>query len=384
MIKKIIKRTGGAFGINEVRDDIGTLRDIENENANDFKQKYDQLVQGVANINTQFNDLKKSLAEIKARQAKIEEQLEKYFTESYSLVDYSQKLAALQYESLATLLAGPTEDSQKRFFSSISPARGDLRIFQLGCEKLMFELFKICEQHSLPIWIHSGTLLGAARNQGFIPWDDDVDTSMMRDDLETLRRILANHPKYRLAVCFDYNVYCKQLRFRTRDPKNLCFVDIFISDYTKETNKDKAHNDWLLKKQDFIRKIEATNSSAVQTWREKKIIAEDEEFGDKISILFDQFLPEPPVYEDPQNCHIDWGLDNLEVKEKRLVSYDTIFPTTILKFEGHSYSAPHKYHELLTGLYGDYYDLPRNVFSHFQHVDKKNYNVSVIEKFLSE
>ena len=53
----------------------------------------------------------------------------------------------------------------------------------------LLEVFQqLCENYNLRFFMGFGTLLGAVRHQGFIPWDDDVDILMPRKDFETLKK----------------------------------------------------------------------------------------------------------------------------------------------------------------------------------------------------
>ncbi len=57
-----------------------------------------------------------------------------------------------------------------------------LREAQLIMLDMLVEFDAICAKHNLQYWLDSGTLLGAVRHQGFIPWDDDIDLSMPVED----------------------------------------------------------------------------------------------------------------------------------------------------------------------------------------------------------
>ena len=54
---------------------------------------------------------------------------------------------------------------------------------------LFFEFEKVCKKHNLKYYLFYGSLLGAVRHHGFIPWDDDFDVAMPRKDYEELLRL---------------------------------------------------------------------------------------------------------------------------------------------------------------------------------------------------
>lgn len=64
----------------------------------------------------------------------------------------------------------------------------------------MKDIDKICRENGLKYYLHAGTLLGVFNHKGFIPWDDDVDISLMREDYEKLLRILSEEYSHKYFV----------------------------------------------------------------------------------------------------------------------------------------------------------------------------------------
>lgn len=75
-------------------------------------------------------------------------------------------------------------------YSRFNPEGSPLRMHQLRMLGMLEYLDGICRRHGIPYWISSGTLLGAVRHGGFIPWDDDVDIEMMDSDYKRLVGVL--------------------------------------------------------------------------------------------------------------------------------------------------------------------------------------------------
>lgn len=71
--------------------------------------------------------------------------------------------------------------------------RCELRKFQLAQIEMLEVIDQICSELSIDYYIVSGTLLGAVRHKGFIPWDSDIDIAMRRDDYEKLREFWENN-----------------------------------------------------------------------------------------------------------------------------------------------------------------------------------------------
>ena len=77
----------------------------------------------------------------------------------------------------------------------------ELKKWQQRLLEILVYYRDFCEEHQLKFWLTGGTLLGAIRHHGFIPWDDDIDVQMPRDDYEKLKMIWNKEADTSKFVC---------------------------------------------------------------------------------------------------------------------------------------------------------------------------------------
>ena len=82
-------------------------------------------------------------------------------------------------------------------------ANYDIRPLQLRILKNLLAVDKVCKEHNLRYYIMAGTMLGAVRHKGFIPWDDDLDIGMPRADYDLL---IQRYPKH---FCSLWHLYSR-------------------------------------------------------------------------------------------------------------------------------------------------------------------------------
>ena len=129
---------------------------------------------------------------------------------------------------------------------------------------LLHEFDQVCRKHGLQYYLDGGSLLGAVRHKGFIPWDDDIDLIMFRADYDRLLKIAPDefkHPYFFQHAYTDVG-YCRghaQLRnsrtcgalndemFRVRFNQGI-FIDIFVLDNVSD---DQRKVDAQLKKMQY-------------------------------------------------------------------------------------------------------------------------------------
>lgn len=89
---------------------------------------------------------------------------------------------------------------QAQLREKYNPDGSLLRRHQLRMLEILKYVNSICRENNINYWLSSGTCLGAVRHGGFIPWDDDADIEMLREDYLKLEKILKKESKYDLQT----------------------------------------------------------------------------------------------------------------------------------------------------------------------------------------
>ena len=270
------------------------------------------------------------------------------------------------------------ESAKKHFFGRLPRAEGDLRLLQQGNSRLLFEFDKFCEETGVCYWLMFGSLLGAVRHGGFIPWDDDLDVGMMREDVQAVVAAAERDERYRVSSVFDWHAHCWQLRFMYSDEMNPCFVDLFVFDYS-ENDGSASFEQMLSLRAEMIDEMDAKES--LSGWRGASYLAESEDaslYGE-IRDTFQRYRLKAEKLNliKPTSCDaggITWSLENCYTASDGILAYtlDDVFPLKRLPFEGFEVAVPRNYFSLLEKGYGDIYELPKDIHTHYEHVAKSD------------
>ena len=235
-------------------------------------------------------------------------------------------------------------------------AKFELREKQLEILKLFKRIEKICKQHNLTYWLEGGTLLGAIRHGGFIPWDDDMDICMPRNDYEKMLQLLIkefeNDPTYYVrqrAVKLNY------YQIRIRKHKINIGLDIFPVDEYYKSNLDT----------DEIEEITLARKKALKAfkrkWKERRMNEKEVAQSKKDLRLFtNKFIMKnnKPKSENPALFYgIDFPYDNAE--KYTAMNHETVYPLKEVYFEDVKCFIPNDTHTYLKNLYGNYMRFPR-------------------------
>lgn len=228
--------------------------------------------------------------------------------------------------------------------------------------EILDEIIMICESNKIQYFMYEGSLLGAVRHQGFIPWDDDIDIAMPREDYERFLKLAPSYLSQNLilqSIYTDSNwgkVFSKIRNIKTEFKSKSdgegyisygIFVDIFPLD---NINKSSFQ----------ISRIE---EKIIKTLKEHLILYIEKKHKN-IPHLFMGILP-IQIYKylfrkiaNRRGNYLTCYGSEYGVKRETF-SKDLYFPPKIVEFEGRRVWVPGQYEIILTNVYGDdYMELP--------------------------
>lgn len=239
--------------------------------------------------------------------------------------------------------------------------------------EMLIEIDAFCRAHNIKYMLAFGTLLGAIRHKGYIPWDDDVDISMPLDDMLRFKKEFKSE---KLKYCdVDTESYYDQSFPRISDKRT----------YNKQGLVCKSFGVCI----DLYPLFEVSSSSAYNTEALKKLYPEFKKYrllvhgGRKIlKLLPISTIPgfnkairryrnmefQTLSYKDGGAFHCNAGpIDKFDLHTFDFNPFDEMIE---VDFEGYKFMAPAKYHEYLTRRYGDYMQLPPEDQRHPYHGGK--------------
>ena len=248
-----------------------------------------------------------------------------------------------------------------------------LRELQLCELEVLKSIKSVCDKHQIRYYLSSGTLLGAVRHQGFIPWDDDIDVEMPYPDylrfLEVAQAelgedfFLQNYdtdPYYYFAYSRVRKNGTTMMREWEKDiPSHYgVWVDIFPMAYVGGT-LDYRIKRLLLSCRTFLRMHEdlfslsqewlVSQSSAFMVMLVKVARSLPESARYKICKAIEKY-----IFRSREKAY----LSNVWVNITRRIPKESFEPATELLFEGERFSAPKDYDTYLRIAYGDYMTPP--------------------------
>lgn len=269
----------------------------------------------------------------------------------------------------------------KKIMGSIELDLSELRSIQLS----LLELFsQICKENNLRYFLSGGTMLGAIRHEGYIPWDDDIDVMMPRPDYDRLLQLAPDINSDSIFLKSPYDVrerpypytYAKLYDMRTlliempktKAIKSHVYIDIFpVDGLPQDINECKKYFKSIekLKKMHRLLSVSKCNTNYGPKW--KRLVW-------SFVYLFSKILDENTVLRIMEKKLRKIRFDESQYAAVVVAGYGERERTTLssykqtnVMFEGKEYSGLSGFDEYLSNLYGDYMKLPpkeKQVLSH--------------------
>lgn len=243
----------------------------------------------------------------------------------------------------------------------------ELRQLQL---QILDEVASFCEKHNIKYFLMGGTLLGAVRHQGYIPWDDDIDIGMLREDYNRFIELYSsqkNNTYYLYGYEINQDFYFPFIKCCLHNTLSIekylpyhkygVNIDIFPIDVISSLH---AHR--IIKQISKIRRLHYLKNSPPSpeyyqgfTLLRKRIRFKILSYIPSSLILKNLYtiLEQQVKMGGDKKGNIVWGYG-----EREVVNPDIFDETILMSFEGIMYRVPKKYDEWLTAVYGDYMQLP--------------------------
>lgn len=236
--------------------------------------------------------------------------------------------------------------------------------------EILSEIIRICNKHNIKYFLIGGTLLGAVRHKGFIPWDDDLDIGMMRDDYNKFIKYgikeindkyfihcNSTDPNYWLPfikVRKNNTTFVEELLKNSKVLHNGIFVDIFPIDNCNNIyfiNYIRAFfirsiSDYLLVKRNIVNINES---------RHPKLNRILNLFNINFLLKLQNKLFTIKKNKNTKKIACFAGAYHIK---KEMVSIESAFPLATISFEKLNCLCYNEYDKYLSSLYGDYMQLP--------------------------
>lgn len=255
--------------------------------------------------------------------------------------------------------------------TKVPQAQGLLRDIQLANLALLKELAYVCEKNNFKYILDAGTLLGAVRHSRFIPWDDDIDILMFREDYEKFVSAFKNTTR-------NSDIYAEY--HRDKDTNSQYFikikhkkcpflgVDIFpldsygkhlsLKEQLKATNKICKILKHLKKEINPNISNKETKTILTKTMKEKILLSSANENGDFV-----------------------YGVDFAHKLKNWFLDRDIVLPLRKIQFEDSKYTTVNKPKEFLKNIYGDYMKYPKKMkILHYSYKNLTSEQLETIKK----